>query len=271
MNTSILVESNAHYFPLLKLPIELRKKIYHICLFHDQPWYVSDRSPSTIMTDITNPAYVPREKRRQYDLAHARYTKARNITLLQVSRQIRTEVLPAFYGSNTFSFLTLDCLVPFLKDRTPDAMAAIKSIIITLSVSWDLEWPTYFRNLGIITQKMHLDRLIIRIDQIPNSNYPSEPDMSEISSWERLISLGIKDLPLAFNKVRNLGLVYNYLGPNADSMDFDDLYVPHWWDPKPTYKVKDLHDALWKLLAPDMMVVEGLEHTAEGLQCRRIL
>lgn len=78
--------------------------------------------------------------------------------LFRTSKQIRSEAHPIFYRENTFFFYSMSAVIPFLKDRTPESLANIKSIGFHLEIDRYVEpnpvylnWVCTFREVGCMS------------------------------------------------------------------------------------------------------------------------
>lgn len=102
---------------------ELRNRIYHLVLVRDRKTFHINRQHFGKEQDFYN-AFLPRYRRVLHEInpgytcSHTGYRGSdflshdhfdrRSIALTQVSRMIRADTLPIFYGNNTFSLGSID-------------------------------------------------------------------------------------------------------------------------------------------------------------------
>ncbi|KAM3424082.1 hypothetical protein BST61_g11368 [Cercospora zeina] len=103
---------------LLDVPAELRTRIYELVIPHNQPIPLS-QTVGTAPTPFqqNNPAYRDHEA-----------TLPRLPVLSAVNRQVRTEALAIFYGSNTFTSHTITCTHVFLKNLDKQSLTLLRDV-----------------------------------------------------------------------------------------------------------------------------------------------
>ena len=77
--------------------------------------------------------------------------------LLRTNKEVRMEAHPIFYSENTFFFYSMSAVMPFLRDRTPESLASIRSIGFHLAIDGyvegnavDVNWVCIFRDVSRI-------------------------------------------------------------------------------------------------------------------------
>ena len=164
----------------LTLPAEIRTSIYHLLLTpNTQGDIISIRTESPEQFKARKNTY-PNQLRSRYRAIHDRihpssfetsYTgKASfdiHVTILRVCRQIHSEACHILYSENTFDFdMDIESMVPFLRDRTPLALASVRSVRFTkrcLPYCSDFDHCEWRNACDFLSTQMKLQRLTLRV------------------------------------------------------------------------------------------------------------
>ncbi|KAL8729401.1 MAG: hypothetical protein Q9181_005025 [Wetmoreana brouardii] len=183
-------------FPFLKLPSEVRNMIYRYALAQGATSTSCGHSSGLISIVNMDPDRYKRQKTRKRFRARRSYTamtKGRcdchcpghwtlqtttyilsprhqvpTSGLLCVNRQITSEAIPIFYGENTFLFLDMAAVIPFLQDRSVIARRNVRDIKLMFELFYDdghhfdrqAEWVRAF---GYIAGHLNLSALGVRV------------------------------------------------------------------------------------------------------------
>ncbi|KAL8711825.1 MAG: hypothetical protein Q9220_003769 [cf. Caloplaca sp. 1 TL-2023] len=115
----------------------------------------------------------------------------RGLGLLAVSKQVRSEAEPIFYGQNTFKFTDMHAVRPFLKARSSVARRCLRHIMVELVLCWGkagycrAEWKSAF---GYIASRFHIKRLDVKAYHMDQKLRQSVPLESEENNWLRDVS-----------------------------------------------------------------------------------
>ncbi|KAI4206663.1 MAG: hypothetical protein LQ346_000955 [Caloplaca aetnensis] len=103
-------------------------------------------------------------KKTTYQLASS--MRLYGLGLLRVNKQIRSEILPIFYGENKWSFRTTSSIRPFVRDRPITVRHLIQSVDLRLDLAYadgkhkgrQREWIKVFQYLQHFTnlKKLHI-------------------------------------------------------------------------------------------------------------------
>lgn len=137
-------------FPFMKLPLEIRDKIYQYHLVFDDALTVRGMHPEDYKDQSEKGLFKLRTDyldldrywsagvypvksfrvRTSYGLGYIKdeYRNEHLCAMLEIDRRTRKEAMRVFYGLNTFHFSSMCTVLPFLSDRTPEALGFIKSI-----------------------------------------------------------------------------------------------------------------------------------------------
>ncbi|KAI9832881.1 MAG: hypothetical protein M1819_003911 [Sarea resinae] len=157
---------------LMNLPAEIRLKIYRHLMVDDDVLRIRSEDPSVFA--LRKPlqrhrtTYWIMSGRFRGRCLETTYCLSNNPDLhpaiLAVSRKSHQEALPVLYSENTFDFyVDVEAVSPFLKDRTSDAVAAMKRIrIVKRPLPFDreydrLEWAALCSVLSEATNLSHLE------------------------------------------------------------------------------------------------------------------
>ncbi|CAK1366551.1 unnamed protein product [Cercospora beticola] len=132
-------------FDFMGLPAELREKIYKMLLVYPKPGltladHARERGRKEVRlgvwsrTDLQIPVYSKNLKVPENEFAVESPTKT--LALLRVSKQIRHEALPVFYGRNTFNFGSLNNLECALDFWSHEIVGSIQELRIV--VDWNI-------------------------------------------------------------------------------------------------------------------------------------
>ncbi|PPJ50750.1 hypothetical protein CBER1_08124 [Cercospora berteroae] len=148
-------------FHFMGLPAELREKIYKMLLVFPQPGLTHadrpqqevKREPSLSKLGLTSHAHKE-ESPRPYlqETVHnsiAIEPLKKVLAILGVSRQIRDEALPIFYGRNAFQFASIEHLWQASRKMTHQTLDRIQELHIVVDGRWYRKHSTKaFRNLS---------------------------------------------------------------------------------------------------------------------------
>lgn len=189
-----------HPFPFLSLPGEVRNIIYRHALVAKDDIHILDMHPEQYETTkrcakrFRGPYQTAKSLDRHFcsvlKLKHKPCHGCRKIpdffrtiytmdadhnsdlspALLRTNEQIRREAHSIFNQENTFFFYSMGAVMPFLKDRTPESLAEIKSIGFHLKIDRYVErnpvylnWVCTFREVGCMAG-LNLQNLSLKIE-----------------------------------------------------------------------------------------------------------
>ncbi|GIZ47102.1 hypothetical protein CKM354_001020200 [Cercospora kikuchii] len=130
------------YFDFMGLPAELREKIYKMLLVYPRPGLtLADNAREPIhrnvrlglwsRTDLEIPAHISDTEVPENEFAVGSLTKT--LAVLVVSKQVRQEALPVFYGRNTFNFGSLRSLDRALELLSHETVKDIRDLRIVVN------------------------------------------------------------------------------------------------------------------------------------------
>ena len=295
--------TNASPFPFFRLPAELRNEIYHLvvitgrdliiqdmCLqnFEESQRYGTFQSRSTYLpTDHVAGRHIDcvpyqcgavagctfddimfKPMKTTYTLGIPNSIDTTTIAMLSINKETREEVAFIFYGENTFHFITMSSLVPFMKDRTMETRKYIQRLLLTLTVEYQERdaifteygrpstWKTAFSSL-VKLPHVNIKKLCVQVDDTKGRIFKGGLNLRsrsllwlhKLSKLENLEKLGLRCI-----EVRRL-----------QHIDFWDRLVPvqEWVD-------GEVGQELWRFLAPKMLKKEADDHSPDALQQRRI-
>ncbi|THW91413.1 hypothetical protein D6D15_03869 [Aureobasidium pullulans] len=195
--------------PLMKLPVELRLKIYRLVL-----------KATGFRLRVGRGTFLAYEEKvpvwastSQNIFTMPRISKM--LALLSVSKQIHSEAMPEFYRENHFEFLDMSCLKSFLTNIGTERRKFIRNITVRyLGIS------TAAAGAKLLTQSDTLQKLtlIMSVSQDPAGHYTIDssrrkfPSLAQIPGFTALKRLrGIKQL--AFNPELEHNVVDAFLRP----------------------------------------------------------
>ncbi len=143
-----------------------------------------------------------------YTLGSPRSFDSATMTMLSLDKRFREEVASLFYGQNTFHFITMNSLAPFMKDRTLETRKYIRRVRLTLTVDFRTRFPDLWGNGGPATWSnafsstlklphLNVKELFIQIDdsqalvQGLNLRSRSMRWLQKLSKFENLETLGL--------------------------------------------------------------------------------
>lgn len=144
-------------FPFMKLPSEIRNRIYKFVVLFDKLLKVEDMHPYNFKRHLKEGLC---DLRTDYQFHHGKWSahldftgyyfertsydmcvyvddqwEKHTLAMLAVSRQTRKEAIWIFYGLNTFRFSSMCTFLAFLSDRTLEALRSLQSIELTFCPS----------------------------------------------------------------------------------------------------------------------------------------
>ncbi|KAL8662943.1 MAG: hypothetical protein Q9202_004266 [Teloschistes flavicans] len=208
-------------FPFLKLPSEIRNMVYRYALAqgantshcgHDsgvipivnmQPSYyekhknrkeIRSRTPYQANVGIRCCCDCPREwevETTTYDLS--RHSTLPASGLLTANKQIADELMPIFYGENTFVFDDLATVVPFLQDRSMIARQHIRSIRLDIELLYNdnhhldrqVEW---IKALRYISRHLDLSELGVYVVDMTYRWWAPAKTCGQKKAWLRVLT-----------------------------------------------------------------------------------
>ena len=302
------MESMAHAspFPFFKLPAELRNIIYRLVVITGRSLIVADMHPDefaksqedgTYQTRTTYLAkgsldkslYEPQNNigyeyvdfkpwRTTYKIGKPDSMNTTTAAMLSLNRQSRDEVAFLFYGEDTFHFVTMSSLLPFLKDRTVETRKYIRRLRLTLKIdrrTWVATFPecgrsaTWNAAFSALVKLPHLniETLCVTIDDRDNLLVRGLVNRARSTLWLRNLSkfgnldkLGVRH-DVKYVDRYEVG-TWKYLGRQANDRrqssfsheETDDL----------------IEQELWQMLAPKMLKKKTDDHSPDALLDRRI-
>ena len=270
-------------FPFMKLPPELRIMIYRLVVVTGQDLTIRGMLPGEFRKTQCEPSYryrttylalericgLPGSEHNitTYTLDKLRLVDTMTTTMLSLDKGSRAEVASIFYGENTFHFVDMSALIPFMKDRTEQTRPYIKRVRLTLNVDhrdWDAVFVEYGRPamwnkaFSSLLKLSHLNitKVCITIDDRRDKILVDGLKLRSRSMlW--LQKLGkLRDLEM-------LGLEYK-----VEEWQHGAARGPHGL---PIQEIDtDTEQELWRFLAPQMLKKKTDDHTPDALQQRRI-
>lgn len=192
-----------------------------------------------------------------------------SLAMLSLNNQTRKEATSIFYGLNTFAFLDLDCMIPFMLDRTAAVVKTLESFRLQFflghlkgifcthtPIAGCDTWTQAVSDLGKF-EDLRLKRLTVDIEGQCNDLHLADGTFNLESPTTRWISA----LRESFSNLDMLGINYicsnctcNIFATNMDYVDLTDHY----------------EEILWDVLAPHMLKRYDDNHDGITLQHRRI-
>ena len=296
MDTTI----NASPFPFFKLPAELRNIIYRLVIVHGQCLIVHDmhhqefqkrrgngtlQSRSTYLaTDhvCSNRSWVgnlpqqlsepclfkdPRAwplLNTTYALAFSTFGRDMATAMLSLDKRSREEVASIFYGGNTFHFVSMSSLVPFMGDRTAETRKYIQRVRLDLTVL-DRDWAAIFTEHGRPATWNTAFSALARLSHVNIKNLCVQIDDEEAGLFRD--GLMLRSRPMLWlhklSKLENLEM----LGVEY----FIRKRKTGHRQPKPDIEASArIEQEIWRFLAPKMLKKEADDHSPDALQRRRI-
>ena len=304
MENPSIAASEGAVFPFMKLPPELRLKVYKLTLVCDEPLKIRDLRPDDferqcnaghlqrrmryVMSDIRWRKYWHTSSYAScawikpslvsYDLARSEPGQDPVVAVLSLDRLTREEALPVFYTMNTFHFLSWNSLIPFLSDRTARSHELIQSIILVLTVS-----TTNVRSKRNEWVQEHAcwSQIFDQLAQFDRLNTKSLSLLVE-GTEEDINGLRSGDDDDAFSPVYQLQWWTSFCDYFAGQLDFFGIKYFHrrstwklaaWLSYFPNDAINELiEDDMWNIAALTVLKLDGKrEHTGATLQDRRIL
>lgn len=129
-----------YLFPIMQLPVEVRQKIWKSVMIFDKPISVEHHDRV-----LSQPIYLRSGKQvKMHIIEQEQRRLCSPFTLASTCRQIYLEVVPIYYGTNTFILDSKHCL-HFLKTIGAENVRAITSIQWAMPEPWThwlcLSWP----------------------------------------------------------------------------------------------------------------------------------
>ena len=297
--------ANASPFPFFKLPAELRNIIYRFVGITGRSLIVEDMHRKRFEKSQKNGTYQARStyftkdhvcKRSKYtSMCELKCIGARPIrttykignpdsidttatAMLSLNKESRDEVASLFYGENTFHFVTMSSLLPFMKDRTVETRKYIQRLRLTLIIdyrTWNpvctaegtsAAWSSAFSALGKLPP-LNIKTLCVTLDDRGSMLVRGLDLRSRTLHWLRnltnfkdLDKLGVRhDVKILDRYEAN---TWKYLGRQANHQR-QSLNIHEEPD--------DLTEGeLWRILAPKMLKKKADDHSPDALLDRRI-
>ena len=175
------------------------------------------------------------------------------MNLFLVNHHIRQEATYILYGLNTFGFVDVGSIIPFMRDRTPQTSHCINSVQFFIRLDIENFWGTVFANARLQTWQQALENLA----KIPQLNFREVV----IEIRDLVLRGATEDLPL---QSPELGCLHSLRHINGlETLGVRYKFYPH---------TTDRENQIWSFLAPAMLAIEdGKAQDAESLKCRRSL
>lgn len=278
--------ANARPFPFFKLPAEIRNKIYCLLVITGQNLIIQDMHLDEFEKSQQNGTYQCRSTYLPTDHVcdcpegyHPRTAEPCSFkdpwtrplkttymlsapnsnddmtTVMLLNKQSREEVAFIFYSRNTFFFMTMSSLTPFMKDRTAGSRKYIQRLHLLLTVddgNWDAvfaeygrpaTWNTAFSTL-LALPHVNIKRLLIHVDD----------------RKAKLLTDGIK--------LRSRSMLWLHKLSKVENLEM--LGVEYCFRYRNHREQSNTEEELWRFLAPRMLNREADDHSPDALQERRI-
>lgn len=165
---------NTSLFPIMQLPVEVRQKIWKSVMIFDKPISVEPHGRV-----LSQPSYLRSGKQVKMHVVEQEQRKLRShFALASTCRQIYLEVVPIYYGTNTF-ILDSKHWVHFLKTIGAENVRAITSIQWALCDPGN-HWPC--SSLPDLEDKTHpeLNSLHGCVETLLQDRTPAQYHSSEV-------------------------------------------------------------------------------------------
>ena len=287
-------------FPFMKLPPEIRNMIYvyavpskttikiRVVLPDEREKILkADDTLRTNLMRVMECKPGPRDGAVVSETEMTTYTASQAediadfVSLSASNRRLRGEIMPIFYGTNTFHFVNWKAFQPFLADRSLEALQLMKSVEISIPWQGPIEPWRYNKNKYnefppakvwncMLTKKqafttLHLEKLFIHIN---TDTTTLRFHWASLGPWIR------KRYGPAFTNLDRLGVqVHTAEQGHIPSWMHHRAahYFPQFQNGLPENFVEIRGDDLWNALAPRMLKhCEGRVHEGPELQDRRI-
>ena len=190
-------------------------------------------------------------------------------SMLALDKQSRDEVAFIFYGGNSFNFITMSSLVPFMKDRTAETRKYIQNVYLTLIVD-DGTWRVVFAEYGkpaiwntAFSSVLKLPHVNIRklcIHLIDDVGLDFRGDLRsrsmlwlhKLSRFDNLEMLGLQYTPGLIKALKQGAGLEELLRKVLGEIENEPA------------------EELWRFLAPKMLKKETEDHSPDALRQRRI-
>lgn len=282
------------HFSFLKLPPEIRNKIYIITLMPANPIHIGALLPeeydeesitrsikrthwSIKIRNNLDPLGSNAIVKMSYTAASDLNEEVPSVAMLQLNHQIREEAVSIFYGLNTFHFENAKTFIPFLKDR-PNAVGFINNLKITISHedvggTWrpGHGYKNWIRAFSQLAKRpiLNINKLVLDIEGHEDDlTFSAEhgfnlklghPTYQYTSRWVHFICTAFKDLDM-------LGLTYRC---DMDSFSYPS-YNTNGWVPIDE-AIDKVEGQMWDWLAPRMLKQSGDKgHNEATLLHRRV-
>ena len=191
------------------------------------------------------------------------------VNLSVTNRRLREEIMPIFYGTNTFHFESWKTFQPFLSDRSLEALQLMKSFEITIPWNGPLQRWRY-HNYHVFPQSKHWNCMLKKKQAFATLRLES-----------LFININIKMTTLRFHWASMGPWIRKRYGPVFSNLDRLGVQI-HTAEQKDVARWKLRHgvpddfveirgEDLWNLLAPRMLKQrEGRVHEGPEMQDRRI-
>ena len=299
--------ADASPFPFFKLPAELRNTIYRLLGITGRSLIVGDMHPKEFAksqedgTYQTRSTYLPKDhrcnrvtslcelkngpecvglrvRRTTYKMGEPDSIDTTTAAMLSLNKQSRDEVAFLFYGENTFHFVTMSSLLPFMEDRTVETRKYIRRLRLTLEVD-HRTWVASFPECG---RSATWNAAFLALVKLPHLNI--ETLCVTIDDRDRLLVRGLGNRARSTLWLRNLSKFGNLdkLGVRHDVKYVDIYEVNTWnylrWQANDWRQLSSSHEEtddvieqeLWQMLAPKMLKKKADDHSPDALLGRRI-
>ena len=288
--------ANDNPFPFFKLPAELRNIIYRLVVITGRSLIVEDMHPKEFEKSQEDGTYQTRSTYLATDhICELRYIGSRpmkttykigkpdsiNTTtaaMLSLNKESRDEVSFLFYGQNTFHFVTMSSLLPFMKDRTVETRKYIQRLRLTLKVDYRT-WNAVFTEHG---RSAIWNAAFSALVKLPHLNIKTL--CVTVDDRSKLLVRGLKIRARSMLWLHKLSKFENLdmLGVRHDVKYVNRYEVDFWKHPERQANRRGqsspweeetnglIEQELWQILAPKMLKKKADDHSPDALLDRRI-
>ena len=267
--------ADASPFPFFKLPAELRNMIYRLVVITGRGLIIGDMHPDEFAksqedgTYQTRSTYLAKDHiciwgrccwlnkfeyidtqpiRTTYTIGRPDSRDTTTAAMLSLNKQSRDEVAFIVYGENTFHFVTMSSLLPFMKDRTVETRKYIQHLRLGLTID-HRTWNAVCTEQG---RSVVWEATFSALVKLPNLNIKTLC----VTVSDKIGALSERRLEMRARPMlwlRNLSKFEN----------LDRLGVGHRPD-------SQIEQELWQILAPKMLKKKMDDHSPDALLDRRI-
>ena len=299
--------ADARPFPFFKLPAELRNIIYGLVVITGRSLIVEDMHPNEFAksqedgTYQTRSTYLAKDHtcnrnrwscglnkfeyidsqpiRTTYKIGNPDYIYTTTAAMLSLNKQSRDEVAFLVYGGNTFHFITMSSLLPFMKDRTVETRKYIQRLRLTLTIDYRT-WNAVCTEQGRSAAWNAAFSALVKLPHVNIKTLCVTVDDRIGAISER--GLEIRARPMLwlrnlckFENLDKLGVRHDdkYVGRHGvNTWTLLEWLVNDWRQSSPQEEETNsqIEQELWQILAPKMLKRKADDHSPDALLDRRI-